>query len=168
MRRQVGQFSSHIINLLELDIEVGTPIYISDTNIEHMKWSHPNDFIKYGNDIEHIISTPDYVGKNIKDNSIEFTKEYLIDGEFVKVAVRVSSSGIFYARSMYILNPNRVRNFIKKGTLIKTWQFFVLMYNWSYKNINYIKWNLRTERAAVTLVGDVGMSPHLFHLLVRW
>ena len=66
MRRQVGQFSSHIINLLELDIEVGTPIYISDTNIEHMKSSHPNDFIKYGNDIEHIISTPDYVGKNIK------------------------------------------------------------------------------------------------------
>ena len=120
MRRQVGQFSSHIINLLELDIEVGTPIYISDTNIEHMKSSHPNDFIKYGNDIEHLISTPDYVGKNIKDNSIEFTKEYLIDGEFVKVAVRVSSSGIFYARSMYILNPNRVRNFIKKGTLIKT------------------------------------------------
>ena len=41
MRRQVGQFSSHIINLLELDIEVGTPIYISDTNIEHMKSSHP-------------------------------------------------------------------------------------------------------------------------------
>lgn len=54
MRRQVGQFSSHIINLLELDIEVGTPIYISDTNIEHMKSSHPNDFIKYG-DVSNIL-----------------------------------------------------------------------------------------------------------------
>lgn len=120
MKRQVGQFSSHIINLLGLNIEVGTPIYISDTNIAHMKSSHPNDFIKYGGDIEHIISAPDYVGKNIKDNSIEFTKEYLIDGEFVKVAVRVSSSGVFYARSMYTLNSNRVKNFIRKGTLIKT------------------------------------------------
>lgn len=120
MRRQIGQFSSHIIKLLKLNIEVGIPIYISDSNIEHMKSSHPNDFIKYGNDIESIIANPDYVGKNAKDDSIEFTKEYFIDGEFVKVAVRISSNGIFYARSMYILNSNRVKNFIKKGTLIKT------------------------------------------------
>lgn len=48
MRRQVGQFSSHIINLLELDIEVGTPIYISDTNIEHMKSSHPMILLNMG------------------------------------------------------------------------------------------------------------------------
>lgn len=120
MKRQIGQFSSHIIELLNLNIKAGTPIYISDTNLEHMKSSHPEDFIKYGNDIEFIIANPDYVGKNMKDDSIEFTKEYLIDGEFVKVAVRVSSSGIFYARSMYILNSNRVKNFIQKGTLIKT------------------------------------------------
>lgn len=119
MRHQVGEFSSHIISLLGLDIEPGTPIYISDTNIEHMRTSHPDDFNKYGNDIRHIIAAPDYVGKNAKDDSIEFTKEYLIDGEFVKVAVRVSSSGIFYARSMYVLNSNRVKNFIKKGTLLK-------------------------------------------------
>lgn len=124
MRKKIGQFSSQVIKLLNLDIKEGTPIYISDTNIEHMKSSHPDDFAKYGTYIEYIISYPDYVGKNAKDDSIEFTKEYLVDGEFVKVAVRISTKGVFYARSMYILNPNRVHNFIKKGTLKKLDSFF--------------------------------------------
>ena len=48
MRQQIGSFSSHIINILGLEIEAGTPIYISDSNIAHMKSSHPDDFIKYG------------------------------------------------------------------------------------------------------------------------
>lgn len=118
-RKQIGKFSKDIIKLLGLDIPVGTPIYIADSNIEHMKSSHPEDFQKYGCDIEDIIASPDYVGKNVKDNSIEFTKEYQQDGNFVKVAVRVSLQNIYYARSMYTLNPKRVKNFIEKGTLKK-------------------------------------------------
>lgn len=119
-RKQVGCFSSAVIELLQLDVAEGTPIYISDTNLEHMKSSHPHDFELYGQEIENIISNPDYVGKNKKDDSIEFTKEYVINGDFVKVAVRVSSRNVFYARSMYVLNPERVKNFIQKGTLKKT------------------------------------------------
>lgn len=119
MRKKIGSFSSRIINTLGLDIPVGTPIYIADSNIEHMKTSHPEDFKKYGDELQNIIAFPDYVGKNTKDDSIEFTKEYYIAGEYVKVAVRVSASNIFYARSMYVLNPNRVKNFIEKGTLKK-------------------------------------------------
>lgn len=118
-RKLIGRFSSEVIDLLGLDIPAGAPIYIADSNITHMKNSHPDDFKKYGGDIETIISSPDYVGQNSKDNSIEFTKEYVINGDFVKVAVRVSLQNIYYARSMYVLNPNRVKNFIKKGTLKK-------------------------------------------------
>lgn len=118
-RKRIGCFSSAVIETLGLDIPSGTPIYIADTNIEHMKTSHPEDFEKYGNDIAEIIAHPDYVGQNAKDDSIEFTKEYFIDGDFVKVAVRVTTHNVYYARSMYVLNPNRVRNFIKKGTLKK-------------------------------------------------
>lgn len=116
-RMKIGYFSSTVINALGLDIPVGTPIYISDSNIEHMKSSHPEDYQKYGCDISDIIAFPDYVGRNTKDNSIEFTKEYIIDGKFVKVAVRVSTKNVYYARSLYVLNSNRVRNFIEKGTL---------------------------------------------------
>ncbi|MDD3403707.1 MAG: transposase [Hespellia sp.] len=119
MRKKIGYFSQNVIDLLGLDIQPGTSIYIADTNITHMKMSHPSDFEKYGGDIEQIIAYPDYVGRNEKDDSIEFSKEYVLDGEYVKVAVRVSNGNVYYARSMYILNPNRVRNFIKKGTLKK-------------------------------------------------
>ena len=69
--------------------------------------------------LSNIIANPDYVGKNAKDDSIEFTKEYYINGEYVKVAVRISTHNIYYARSMYVLNPKRVKNFIAKGTLKK-------------------------------------------------
>lgn len=119
MKTKIGNFSAHIIEILELDIPVGTPIYIADSNIKHMKTSHPDDFKKYGVELNNIIASPDYVGKNAKDDSIEFTKEFCINGEFVKVAVRVSTRNIYYARSLYVLNPNRVKNFIAKGTLKK-------------------------------------------------
>lgn len=118
-RKKIGEFSAKVIETLELDIPVGTPIYIADSNMEHMKISHPKDFDKYGKELETIITFPDYVGKNSKDNSIEFTKEYLLNNDYVKVAVRVSLHNIYYARSLYILNANRVKNFIAKGTLRK-------------------------------------------------
>ena len=50
MRKKIGAFSAQIIEVLELDIPAGTPIYIADSNIEHMKISHPNDFEKYGDE----------------------------------------------------------------------------------------------------------------------
>ncbi len=118
-RKKIGEFSANIIKTLGLDIPIGTPIYIAESNIEHMKSSHPKDFNKYGKDIESIIAFLDYVGKNTKDDSIEFTKEYQQNNDYVKVAVRISLQSTYYARSLYILNPNRVKNFIAKGTLQK-------------------------------------------------
>ena len=85
-----------------------------------MQMSHPADYAKYGTYISDILSTPDYVGINPKDDSIEYVKEYLINQEYVKVAVRVSTAGRYFARSLYVLNQNRVHNFIAKGTLKKT------------------------------------------------
>lgn len=84
-----------------------------------MKSRHLDDFLKYGADISIIISEADYVGINKNDNSIEYVKEYKIDDEFVKVAVRVSKGNVFYARSIYVLNKNRVKNYINKNTLKK-------------------------------------------------
>lgn len=115
--KQVGIFTQAVIDALSLSIEVGTPILIGDSNIAHMKSRHPDDFEKYGADIELILNEPDYVGQNPKDASVEYVKEYCIDGEFVKVAVRISKGGAFYARSVYVLNNSRVKNFIAKGTL---------------------------------------------------
>lgn len=91
----------------------------ANTYISHMKKAHPDDFLRYGNHIESILCSPDYVAKNPKDGSLEYVKEYKIHDEYVKVAVRVSGGGTYYARSLYVLNKRRVINFIKKQTLIK-------------------------------------------------
>ena len=116
---QIGKLSSQIINALSLNMPVDTPIFMGASNIAHMQNSHPADYAKYGASISDILSSPDYVGINPTDNSIEYVKEYRIDNEFVKVAVRVSGGGNLYARSIYILNNNRTQNFIARGTLKK-------------------------------------------------
>lgn len=85
-----------------------------------MQSSHPEAFAKYGSQLSLILKEPDYVGQNPSDGSIEYVKEFFLAGEYVKVAVRLSRSERYFARTLYVLNPNRVKNFIKKGTLKKT------------------------------------------------
>lgn len=119
--QKVGSVSAKVISLLGLtNINVNAPIFLGDSNIAHMKSRHLKDYLKYGADISFIINNADYVGLNTKDNSIEYVKEYQINNEFVKVAVRVSQGNVLYARSIYVLNNNRVKNYIAKNTLKKT------------------------------------------------
>jgi len=85
-----------------------------------MRSAHPADFTKYGTELINILAAPDYVGQNPTDGSIEYVKEFLTEGEYVKVAVRLAKTDRFYARSLYVLNDKRVKKFIAKGTLKKT------------------------------------------------
>ena len=114
---KIGEISAEVISALSLSVDEGTPIFLGETNINHILKRHPVDFGKYGEYIELIVRCPDYVGLNPKDQSIEYVKEFLIENEFVKVAVRVSASGKYFARSLYVLNTNRVNNFISNGSL---------------------------------------------------
>lgn len=116
---QVGVIDKSIANTLGIQNDAGKPIFIGQSNIAHMKNKHPGDFAKYGADIPAIIASPDYVGVSKKDGSIEYVKEYVHNGDSVKVAVRISNSGMYYARSLYVLNPRRVHNFITNGLLTK-------------------------------------------------
>lgn len=116
----VGEVTDRVIELLGLEPSKDRRIYFAESNLEHMKKSHPTDYAKYGIDLKLILRCPDYVGQNPTDGSIEYVKEYMIDGEYVKVAVRLSHSGRYYARSLYVLNNRRVERFIAKGTLKKT------------------------------------------------
>jgi hypothetical protein len=63
-KRQIGKITNRVICLLELDIPEDTPIYINDHNIEIIQEKHPDDFMKYGNDIEEILNNPDLSPKN--------------------------------------------------------------------------------------------------------
>jgi len=115
--KQIGAISGHVIALLDLHIAPDTPIFLGRTNKIHMREKHPQAFLRYGADIPTILACPDFVGMNPSDGSIEYVKEYIVQQEHVKVAVRVSTKGRYYARSLYVLNPNRVENFVAKGTL---------------------------------------------------
>lgn len=115
--KQVGKLCQRVIDLLELKLTEGQSILLGESNIAHMVSRHPEDYALYGEYIPLILSEPDYVAHNVKDGSIEYVKEFVVEDTFVKVAVRVSAKGQLFARSLYRLNPNRVRNFIAKGNL---------------------------------------------------
>lgn len=114
----IGSIKQEIINILGLaGINANSPIFLGESNIQHMENKHNSVYHKYKSKIPLIIDAPDYVGINPKDSSIEYVKEFELDNEFVKVAVRVSTNGNYFARSMYVLNNNRVQNFIDKNFL---------------------------------------------------
>lgn len=115
--KKIGKISHEIIKILGLPLNDEADIFIGDSNIIHMKNKHPKDYLKYGSYISDIIKTPDYVGINKKDNSIEYIKSFYINNEYVKVAIRVSNANKYFVRSLYVVNTNRTQNFINKGTL---------------------------------------------------
>ena len=49
------------------------------------------------------------------EGSIEYIKEV---SEYVKVAVRVSSDGDYFARTLYTINPDKVEKMVAKGNLL--------------------------------------------------
>lgn len=117
--RKVGKLSTKVATVLGLMQRKNQPIVLGESNIRHMKETHPKEYEKYGKYIPQIISNPDYVGLNARDDSIEYVKEFKVDNDFVKVAVRLAGDGKLFARSIYVLKPSRVQNSIKTGKLKK-------------------------------------------------
>ena len=116
-KRKIGSFSQEVIELLELKINAGTPIYIGTSNIEHIKSRHPYEYEKYFPYISDIISTPNYVGKNPTDGSIAFVKFFQIGEEYVRVAVRITTNGTAFAKTLHLLSTANAERYIEKGTL---------------------------------------------------
>ena len=52
MNIQVGKFNKKVIKLLSLEYKKEIPIILGDSNIEHMKRQHPNDYEKYGHGLQ--------------------------------------------------------------------------------------------------------------------
>lgn len=114
----VGRISDRVIELLEIAIPDDRNIYLGYSNINHMMESHEYDYEQYGDKIEDIIESPDYIGLH-KNGSIEYYKEYRVNDDTVKLAVRISGSGMYYARTLYTVDSERVATYVAKGTLKK-------------------------------------------------
>ena len=110
----VGKITQETIDLLGLEIKPDTLIYLGESNIQHMKTSHPEDFAKYFNCLEDIIANPDFLAKHPIDKSIQYIK--VIDGH-VMVGVRISNSGLYYARTIFKMSQEKIERYIKKNAL---------------------------------------------------
>ena len=117
--KPIAYISQMVIDILELDLAPNTPVFIGETNLEHIKNRHPYEYERYLPDIGLIINSPDYVGLNPKDVSILFVKLYEVNGEYVRVAVRITSSGKCYAKTLHLLSTCNAERYIEKGTLKK-------------------------------------------------
>ena len=115
----VGYISQSVIKRLHLEMEPNTPVFIGESNIEHIKSRHPYEYDKYYKDISVIINAPDYVGLNPKDGSILFVKLYKIDGEYVRVAVKITSGRKCFAKTLHLLSTCNAERHLEKGTLKK-------------------------------------------------
>lgn len=115
MNRQVGIVNKEVIKLLNLKYKEELPIILGDTNIEHMKRQHKEDYEKYGEHISDIISNPTYIAKNPNKGSIEYIKEYKVNNEFVLVAVRISNKGTMFAKTLFSMTERKKNIYLKNG-----------------------------------------------------
>lgn len=109
MRKLVGRLDHRVIELFQLPLESDVPIFLGDSNVEHMKQEHPEDYEKYGDKLEQIIRNPDFVAKHPRKNSIEYIKVF--EPDHVLVAVRVSNNGKLYARTLFVMGPEKVSKY---------------------------------------------------------
>lgn len=114
MNREIGKLNFKVIKLLNLNFKEELPIILGDTNINHMKRQHPNDYQKYGKHISEIVANPTYVAKNPNQGSVEYIKEYKIDNEFVLVAVRVTNNGRMFARTLFRMTEQKKNTYLNK------------------------------------------------------
>jgi hypothetical protein len=117
--KQIGVVKERVINLLNLKIEEGSPILCGESNIEHMKADHPDDYNKYGSHLKDIINNPTYVAKHPKKDSIEYIKVFTNGDEHVLVAVRATTRGSIFARTLFVMDPEKVEKYENKKAFIK-------------------------------------------------
>lgn len=115
MDRKIGKVNWKVIKLLNLDYRSELPIILGNTNVEHMKKQHLEDYQKYGKDIDDIVNNPTYVAKNPNQDSIEYIKEYKTNNECVLVAVRISNNGKMFARTLFVMTERKKNIYLNKG-----------------------------------------------------
>lgn len=114
----IGVLTQKVVDLLNLNFKVGEPIYIGDSNLEHIKRKHPNDYKKYSDLIREILTNPEYIAKNPhKQNStIEYIKRE--KEEYILVVVRATAKGKLFVRTLFVMDPRKVKRYKSKQFLI--------------------------------------------------
>lgn len=114
---KVGTISPSVVSTLELDTaHIDKPILLGESNITHIKNRHPQDYEDFGDKIDEILSNPNYIGLHPKQGSLEYIKEFELDGSLVLCAVRVSRNGTFFVRSLYRISQEKLDTYVKSNS----------------------------------------------------
>lgn len=117
--KKVGEIDEIVIQTLNLSVDPNTPIFVGDENLEHIRTNHPDDYEKYVGKISDIIGNPDFVAKHPRKDSIEYIKVYYDKekDDHVLVAVRATTHGIHFARTLFVMADDKVEKYKEKGAL---------------------------------------------------
>jgi hypothetical protein len=119
-KQVVGVLDQKVIDAFSLPLVAGAAIICGESNKAHMKSEHPDAFLKYGDKISEIIENPTYICKHPKKDSIEYVKRFVDeDDNYVLVAVRASGSGTLFARTLFVMDDEKVEKYYKKNAFKK-------------------------------------------------
>lgn len=112
---KLGVIGEPIVKCFNLQIPPDTPIYIGLSNRIHMENAHRDIYLAYESRMKEIIAHPDYVGINPHDNSLEYYKKYGKVTLNIKLAVRPTGKGVYFAKTLYDINEHSLISYLSKG-----------------------------------------------------
>lgn len=87
----IGKIDREIYKCITEDIRTDEVI-ITDNQIEHIKVRHPNDYERFSEYFEEIVSNPDYIIETPKPNTALILKEIIAEKEQFKTVLRLATS----------------------------------------------------------------------------
>lgn len=87
----VGKIDREIYKCITEDI-VTDEVIITDTQIRHIKERHPNDYERFSDFFNDIVSSPDYIIETPRANTALILKEISIEKEKFKTVLRLITS----------------------------------------------------------------------------
>lgn len=117
----VGRLDQKVVDTFNLSWMGGQEIYCGESNIQHMKTNHPEDYEKYKDELENIIKNPTFIARHPrkKNAAIEYIKVFDDnDGERVLVAVRATGKEKLFARTLFVMDPEKVKRYDENGAFI--------------------------------------------------
>lgn len=92
-------------------------VFIYPGAVKHIKRNHPHVWNQHKQDLPHLLSNPDYIGKNPKvPNSIEL---YKFVGNQLLLAIKLDPSGYLFVSTFYDLDnaEHKIKKRLKSGRI---------------------------------------------------
>lgn len=114
---KLGIIGKEIVDAFNLSIKPNTPIYIGLHNRIHMDNNHSDIYVEFADRMSDIIKNPDYVGINPHDDSLEYYRTFGEITIHIKIAVRPTKNGVYFAKTMYDVNDFSLKCYLRKGRI---------------------------------------------------